>query len=157
MISYFSLLNSQINDQGIEIEHYTNNISERQFRTLKATISHQKVNFGIPQMVKLLTIDTQMFYEGKNLDNVHVTKFIQIGTTPTSSSSSSTPEIECSYLEDEGIFEVDGHKVLAMDLICTCPAFEEAEDDHCEHIQYLLTKFEYDLISFISICFLVTM
>jgi len=61
------IINSQINDKGIDVRgHYTNNISEQQFRTLKATISKQLVNFGMAQLIVVLTIQTQRFYENKN-------------------------------------------------------------------------------------------
>ena len=95
-----------------------------------------------------------MFYEGKNLDNARVTKFIKIGTTPTSSSSSSTPEIECTYLEDEGIFEVDGHKYLRWILSAHVQILKRLK---MSNVSNLLIKFESDLISFISTCFLATL
>ena len=140
----FLIINSQINDKGIDVGgDYTNNISERQFRTLKATISRQLVNFGMAQLIVVLTIQTQTFYENKNLNRVHSTTYITISTnlSSSSSSSSSVSEImDCKYDEEDQVFIVDGHRVLPLDLICSCES--EEEDDDCEHIRYLLDMFE---------------
>ena len=82
------------------------------FRTLKATISRQLVNFGMTQLIIVLTIQTQRFYENyKNFNRVHSTNYITISTnlSSSSSSSSSVSEImDCKYDEEEKVFIVDG-------------------------------------------------
>ena len=159
-----------MSEQDIKISHYTNNISERQFRTLKNRISRQKVNFGMAQLVKVLTTDTQEFYENKNEERANKATITEVPT-------SLQEEKEIEYFENEtgkGFFIVDGFHVDEFELKCSCQSqeeelkeieeeeeelkeieeeeeelkeIEEEEEElkevdacNCTHIQYLLDK-----------------
>ena len=131
-------------EEDINISHYTNNISERQFRTLKNRISRQKVNFGMAQLVKVLTTDTQDFYENKNEERANKVTVTEVKT-------SLKEEKKIEYFDDEtgkGFFIVDGFHVDEFELRCTCQYQEDGEEEekkeidswYCTHIQYLLDK-----------------
>ena len=119
---------SQINEQHLEIEQYTNNVAERAFRTLKQTVAKGQTKFSNEEFIDSLTVETQLFFEGREEDKKY--RKPRIYLKMKYEEEEEEEEIihqPTSYYQESEIL-VDGHLVNLITLTCSCGVIS------CNHI-----------------------
>ena len=129
-----------VNELGIQTNHYTNNIAESQFKTLKHSICSGRLKMSMTELVDSLTIKTQNFYENKSLDRRFEKSWEAIKFAPSHGGEEEEEEEEeeehkIMHIDDQHI-RVDDFVVNVVDLTCTC------DHEDCHHIITLIERFE---------------